>query len=95
MKIRKTLRSYSLQSKLSALMIPRSRPLEKLFSVLEKELKSDQGLRRIVGQLSITNNRLASVDIKEHVAQGMDELQAEGWVKSEEVKAVLDQCIKS
>jgi len=88
MKIRKTLRSYSLQSKMGALLKPRSKALEKSLDALEGKMGSDVGLRRLLNQIGMTNNLLESGNFKERVAKGMEELEAEGWIKPEEKVAI-------
>lgn len=95
MKIRKTLRSYSLQSKMGALLKPRSKALEKSLDALEDKMGSDTGLRRLLNQVSTENNLLESLNFKQSVARGMEELEAEGWIKPEEKAAVANVYLPS
>jgi hypothetical protein len=90
MKIRKTLRGYSLQSKMGTLLKPRSRAIETMLTNFEGRLNRDKGLQRSLNQVSAANNLLASPDFKETVRRGVGELEAEGWVKPEEKEAILE-----
>jgi hypothetical protein len=90
MKIRKTLKGYSLQSKISTLLKTRSKALETILTSFEEQANSDKSLQRSLSQISESNNLLASPDFKEKVRRGIGELEAEGWVKLEEKAAVLE-----
>ena len=90
MKIRKTLRGYSLQSKISTLLKTRSKALETMLTSFEERVNSDKTLQRSLSQISESNNLLASPDFKEKMRRGVGELEAEGWVKPEEKTAVLE-----
>lgn len=90
MKIRKKLRSYSLQSKIGTLLKPRSKALEKMLVSFEEKLESDRGVQRNLIQLGTSHNLLTSEDFEAKVKKGMEELEVEGWIKSEEKAAILD-----
>ena len=93
MKIRKTLKSYSLQSKIGTLLKSRSKALDKLFSSFEGKVQSDKGIEKNVSQLGVANNLLASADFRDKLKKGMEELEAEGWIKTEEKTAILKEYI--
>jgi hypothetical protein len=90
MKIRKTLKGYSLQSKISTLLKTRSKALETILTSFEERANDDKSLQRSLSQISKPNNLLASPDFREKTRKGVDELEAEGWVKPEEKAAVLE-----
>jgi hypothetical protein len=90
MKIRKTLKGYGRQSKISTLLKTRSKALETMLTSFEERVNSDKSLQRSLRQISESNNLLASPDFKEKVRRGVGELEAEGWVKPEEKAAVLE-----
>lgn len=90
MKIRKTLKGYGRQSKISTLLKTRSKALETMLTSFEERVDSDKSLQRSLSQISESNNLLASPDFKEKVRRGVGELEAEGWVKPEEKAAVLE-----
>jgi chromosome segregation ATPase len=90
MKIRKTLKGYSLQSKIGTLLKPRSKTLESMLASFEELLNRDKGLQGSLNQISAANNLLTSPDFKEKVRRGIDQLEAEGWVKPEEKTAILE-----
>lgn len=91
MKIRKTLRSYSLQSKIGTLMKPRFKALKKVLAPFEEKMNSDRRVQRAVDQLSESHNLLTSADFKEKGKKWMKELEDEGWIKPEEATAMLDK----
>jgi hypothetical protein len=90
MKIRKTLKAYSLQSKIGNLLKPRSRALDKLLSSYEETLNKNTELQRNISQIGVANNLLSSPDFEEKLRRGMMEMEAEGWIKPEEKQAILD-----
>lgn len=90
MKIRKTLRSRSLESRISALLKARSKALERLITTLEEKLKTDKGIERSLNQLGATHNLLTTANFKERAKAGMEELEVEGWIKPEEKDSILE-----
>ena len=94
-KIRRKLRSYSLQAKIGTLLKTRSKALENMLVSYEGKLNSDKVAQRGLIQLGMTNNMLTSSGFKERVRRGMEELEAEGWIKPEEKTAILDVYAKN
>jgi hypothetical protein len=90
MAIRRKIMSHSLESKISTLMSIRSKALERLLTTFEKELNSNKTAPRSIDQLATSYNMLTSARFRENVKKGMEELEAEGWVKSEEKAAILN-----
>lgn len=88
-KIRRTLRSYSLESRINILLKPRSRSLEKTFDAYEAKVSGDQEAERTFNQLCSLHNLLSSVNFKERISRGLGELEAEGWIKSDEKETIL------
>jgi hypothetical protein len=76
MKIRKTLKGYSLQSKISTLLKTRSKALETMLTSFEERINSDKSLQRSLSQISEPNNLLASTDFEEKTRRGVGELEA-------------------
>ncbi len=90
MKVRKTLKGYSLQSKIGNLLKPRSKALEKLLRGYEETVNRNTELQRSTSHMGATTNLLSSPDFKERLRQGMIEIEAEAWIKLEEKDAVLN-----
>jgi hypothetical protein len=88
-KIRKTLKGYSLQSKMQALLKPRSRAIESMLDNFERRLNQDEDLQRSLSPVSAANNLLASSKFKEQLRTGINKLEAEGWVDPDEREAIL------
>ena len=84
MKIRKTFGNYG------TLLKPRSKSFKKMLTSFEEKLNSDVGAQRKLNQLGMSHNLLTSVEFKEKLTKGMEELEVEGWIKLEEKAAILD-----
>lgn len=95
MKIRKIGTLLKPSSKISALLKPRSKALEKMLTSFEEKLNSDKGIQRKLNQSVMSHNLLTSVNFKEKVKKGMNELEVEGWVKPEEKTTILDKYVTS
>ncbi len=89
MKIRKALKSYSLESRINTLLKLRSKNLEKMFDAYEKKLTNDQEAEKTLNQLCISHNLLPSPNFKETISRGLEELETEGWIKLDEKKTIL------
>jgi len=81
--------------KINALLKPRSKALEKMFSSFEEKLENDKGIQKAVGQLRTSCNLLMSADIKEKMKKGIEELEIERWIKPEEKEAIFDIYLKT
>ena len=92
-KIRKKL-SYSLESKINTLMKSRSKALERTLSSFEEMLNQEKGTRRTLSHLGKSHNLLTSTGFKAKVMKGVDELEAEGWIRPEEKATVLEAYVK-
>lgn len=89
MKIRKALKSFSLQSKIGNLLKSRSKALENMFASFEEKTRGEKQAKKILDQLGASCNLLTSGEFQARVRNGMEELEKEGWIKPEERKAVL------
>lgn len=94
MRIQKKLRSYKLQSKINTLLKPRSKNLQKLLTPLEAKVTEINETQTLVDNIGIANNLLALEDFENKVQRGLDKLEAEGWIKSEEKAAILETYFK-
>jgi myosin heavy subunit len=83
-KIRKALKSRSLKSRIDMLLKPRSKSLERLFVSLAKTAAKDARIRNHLDALGEPGNLLPSKAFKERIRKGLQELEAEGWIKPEE-----------
>jgi hypothetical protein len=84
-KIKKTLLSFRLESRIKLLLQLRSRALSKMFSlVVEEKMKTDRNFKEKLRELGASNNLLSSSNFKEALKEGLEELKAEGWIKPEE-----------
>jgi predicted nucleic acid-binding Zn-ribbon protein len=88
MKIRRTLRTYSLEARLGSLLRPRSKGLETIFDSYERKMNYDKEARIMLDQLCISRNLLASTDFKEKIRSGLEGLEFEGWIKADEKKTI-------
>ena len=79
----------------STLFKPRSKALKKALASFEKKLHRDKGIQKKLNQLGMSNNLLTSAGIREKLTKGMEELEAEGWIKPEEKATILDTYIKN
>lgn len=89
-KIRKTFRRRSLQSKISNLLKPRSKALEKTFDTFVKNAQKESETNRMLRKLGESHNLLADKRFKENVKSGIIELEKEGWIKPDETKLILE-----
>ncbi len=89
MKIRKRMKSYSLQSKIGALLKIRSKALERMLLTFEEKINVNKAVQQGLGQLNSSRNLLASLEFKDRARKGMEKLEAEGWIKPEEKAAIL------
>jgi len=90
-KVQRTLRSFSLESRIKLLLRPRSRVLkETLASVLIQKMKEDKAFEEIVYDMGCSNNLFNIPNFREMLSRGMEELKNEGWVNPEEKDAILN-----
>ncbi len=94
MRIQKRLRSYKLQSKINTLLKPRSKNLQKLITSLDAKMTEVNETQRQMDNIGITNNLLVVEDFKNKAQRGLDKLEAEGWIKSEEKTIMLETYLK-
>jgi DNA repair exonuclease SbcCD ATPase subunit len=84
-KIKKTLLSFRLRSRIKLLLQPRSKALSKMFSlVVEEKMKTDRNFKEKLRELGASNNLLSNSKFKEELNEGLEELRTEGWIKPEE-----------
>jgi hypothetical protein len=84
-KIKKTLLSFRLTSRIKLLLQSRSKGLNKMLSaVLEEKTKTDKTLQESVQKLGELNNLFMNSNLKEMLTEGLKQLEAEGWIKQEE-----------
>ncbi len=94
MRIQKKLRSYKLQSKINTLLKPRSKNLQKLFTPLEAKVTEVNQTQTLIDNIGIDNNLLVLENFEVKVQRGLNKLEAEGWIKSEEKAAILETYFK-
>jgi hypothetical protein len=95
MKLRKTFRRRSLQSKISNLLKPRSKTLEKMLGSFIENAQKESETYRLLRKLGEPKNLLTDERFKATVRLGMKELEKEGWIKSEETKLILETYIRN
>jgi len=88
-KIRKKLRSYSLQSKMNTLLKPRSKSLKVLLDHFGEKMLENDEMRKTVNSVGNSRNLLTFESFEDKIKKGMEDLEAEGWIKSEEKAAIL------
>ncbi len=89
LKIRKTFRR-SLQSKISNLLRPRSKVLEKTLRIFTENTQKESETSRILRKLGETQNQLTNKEFQETVRSGIKKLEKEGWIKPDETKLILE-----
>jgi len=90
-RIQKTIRSFSLESRIKLLLRPRSRALKQIFtSFFAERIREDEALEKVVYEMGSSNNLLNVQDFGEALARGVEELKAEGWISQEERNTVLE-----
>ncbi len=88
--IQKTIRSFSLEYRIKLLLHPRCNILKKMFtSVLAQKMGEDKTLKENVEGLGSSNNILVKPSFRDVLARGMEKLEREGWISSEESEAIL------
>ncbi len=89
-KIKKAILSFSLEYRINLLLHSRSKALkEMLTSVFAEKTRENESLEKLVYTLGCSNDLLRSSDFTQTLAEGMEELEKEGWVKSEERASIL------
>ncbi|UCG36200.1 MAG: hypothetical protein JSV64_06170 [Candidatus Bathyarchaeota archaeon] len=76
--------------KMSTLLKSRSKTLEKLMKSFEEKTNLDTTAQRALSKLGITHNILTSKGFKEKINKGLNELEAERWLKPEEKQLILE-----
>jgi hypothetical protein len=94
-KIQKALKTHSLESRINLLLHRSSNALDKLLSsTFTSEIGEDKALSAKLQTMGYSNNLLNMPKFKEKLRRGMEELQKEGWIKSEEKDMVLNTYAK-
>jgi len=89
-KVQRTLRSFSLESRIKLLLRPRARALkETLASVFIQKMKEDKAFEEIIYDMGCSNSLFNIPNFREMLSRGMEELKNEGWVSPEEKDAIL------
>lgn len=91
-KFRVNVWASSLESRMNSLLKPHSKQIEKLFNILKKKLEKDRELAAGLRRIGASNNLLAAADFAEKLRNGLEELENEGWIGSEEKEAVQRAC---
>ena len=87
-KIRNKLR-YSLQSRMNTLLKPRSKNLKILLDHFEKKMLENDEMQKTVNNVGNSRNLLTFESFEEKIKKGMEDLEADRWIKSEEKAAIL------
>lgn len=94
-KIQKAFRKYSLESRINLLLRSSSKALDKMFSsTFISKMKKDKTLSIKLQIMGCSNNLLGMPKFKEKLRRGLEEIQKEGWIKSEEKDMILDSYVK-
>jgi hypothetical protein len=90
-KIQKVLKTHSLESRINLLLHCSSNALDKmLLSTFISKIGEDKALNAELQTMGHSNNLLDLPKFKEKLRRGMEELQKEGWIKSEEKAMMLN-----
>jgi hypothetical protein len=89
-RIQKALLSFSLESRINLLLRPKSKDLKEMFtSIFTQKMREDETLEKIIYTLGYSNNLLKAPNFREKLTKGMEELEKEGWVSSEEKTMIM------
>jgi len=89
-RIQKAILSFSLESRISLLLRPRSKAIkEMLTSVFTQKIRKDETFEKVVCTMGSSNNLLRALGFKETLTKGMEELEKEGWISLEEKDLIL------
>jgi len=95
-KIRRMFFSFSLESRMGLMLNPRFPELNKeIFLNLERKVKSNFSFREIIFERARSNNLLGSPDFMHSVAEGIEELEREGWINHNERLNIMEMYVKS
>jgi hypothetical protein len=90
-KIQKAFRTYSLESRVNLLLRCSSEALDKMLSsTFISKIGEDKALSVKLQTMGQSNNLLDMPKFKEKLRRGMEELEKEGWIKSEEKDIILN-----
>jgi hypothetical protein len=89
-RIQKAILSFSLESRINLLLRPKSKAMEEsLTPILTQKMRRDEALEKVMYTLGCSNNLLKTPDLREKLIRGIEELEKEGWVSSEEKNIVI------
>lgn len=89
-KIEKAILSFSLEYRINLFLHSRSKALkETLASVFVEKTRKNESFEKLVYTLGYSNNLLKRSDFAQTLAAGLEELEKEGWIKSEEKDSIL------
>jgi len=95
-KIRRKFFSFSLESRMDLLLNPRFPELNReIFLNLEKKVKSNFEFRELMFETAKSNNLLESSKFMNSVAKGIEDLEKEGWINSNERRSIVEMYVKS
>ena len=89
-KIKRMFFSFSLESRIELLLNPRFPELNReIFLNLEKRLRSSISFRQMIFETGKSNNLLGSPEFASSIAEGIGELEREGWVGRDERQKIM------
>jgi len=95
-KVRRMFFSFSLESRMRLMLNPRFPELNReIFLNLERKVKSSRGFRELIFERARANNLLGSPDFMHSVAEGIKELEREGWINHNEGRSIMEMYVKS
>jgi len=88
--VRRAIFSFNLESRMFALIQPRSGAFERrLFKTLEEALEADKALRETIDGIGKSENLLKKEGFKTSAIEGLEALKAEGWITLDERNDLL------
>jgi len=89
-RIQKAILSFSLESRINLLLRHKSKALKETFtSIFTQKMRRDEALEKVMYTLGCSNNLLKTPNFRENLTRGMEELEKEGWISSEEKNMVM------
>jgi len=95
-KIRRIFFSFSLESRMRLLLNPRFSEFNReIFLKFEKKMKINPAFREVIFEKAKSNNLLEFSEFMKSVAEGIKELEEEGWVSRNERQSIIEMYVKS
>jgi len=95
-RIRRAFFSLGLESRMNLLLNPRFPDLDReIFQNLKRRIESSLAFRKMIFEVGRSNNLLKSPSFADDVADGISELEGEGWISRGEKRRIMEMHLGS